>query len=110
MPTRLQSSSATPLCAHAHPAFRHANASFTDGRERCILTSWDTRALCTQMVKLNRVTAGLGAGAATVLLKLEMQNPGGSVKDRIAAFIIEQAEQRGEVPERPSRGALLLRV
>ena len=62
------------------------------------------------MVKLNRVTAGLGAGAATVLLKLEMQNPGGSVKDRIAAFMIEQAEHRGEVPERPSSGALLLTV
>lgn len=26
-----------------------------------------------------------------------MQNPGGSVKDRIAAYMIEQAEARGEI-------------
>jgi cysteine synthase len=27
----------------------------------------------------------------------EMQNPGGSVKDRIAAYMIEQAEARDEI-------------
>ena len=27
----------------------------------------------------------------------EMQNPGGSVKDRIAVYMIEQAEKRGEI-------------
>ena len=30
---------------------------------------------------------------ATVLVKLEMQNPGGSIKDRIALNMIEKAEQ-----------------
>lgn len=45
------------------------------------------------MVKLNRVTEGTGAGK--VLVKLEMQNPGGSVKDRIAKNMIEQAEKDG---------------
>src|SRR5437868_578553 len=35
------------------------------------------------------------AGAATVLCKCEQQNPGGSVKDRIALFMIEDAEARG---------------
>eukprot|EP01052_Picozoa_sp_SAG31_P003277 SAG31_NODE_124_length_23684_cov_7.200127_9_plen_347_part_00 len=48
------------------------------------------------MVKLNRVTDGLEPGT-NVLVKLEMQNPGGSVKDRIAAHMIEQAEERGEI-------------
>lgn len=48
----------------------------------------------TPMVKLNRVAP---AGGATVLLKLEMQNPGGSIKDRIALSMIEEAEKRGEL-------------
>ena len=34
---------------------------------------------------------------ATVLCKLEMQNPGGSLKDRIALNMIEAAEARGEI-------------
>ena len=36
-------------------------------------------------------------GEARVLAKLEMQNPGGSVKDRIAKDMIEKAEARGEI-------------
>lgn len=32
-----------------------------------------------------------------VYVKLECSNPGGSVKDRIARFLIEQAQQRGEL-------------
>ena len=46
------------------------------------------------MVRLNRVVP---EGAATVLVKLEMQNPGGSVKDRIALSTIEEAEKRGDI-------------
>ena len=46
------------------------------------------------MVRLNRVVP---EGAATVLVKLEMQNPGGSVKDRIALSMIEEAEKRGDI-------------
>jgi len=46
------------------------------------------------MVKLNRVAP---EGGAKVLLKLEMQNPGGSIKDRIAKSMIEEAEKRGEL-------------
>ena len=54
----------------------------------------------TPMVKLRRVVDGVDP-STKVLLKLEMQNPGGSVKDRIALSMIEEAEKRGEIsPER----------
>jgi cysteine synthase A len=46
----------------------------------------------TPVVRLNRVVP---KGAATVFVKLESANPGGSVKDRIALNIIEDGEQRG---------------
>jgi cystathionine beta-synthase len=46
----------------------------------------------TPLVKLNRVTDGI---AATVLVKVEYLNPGGSSKDRIATRIIDAAEAEG---------------
>lgn len=46
----------------------------------------------TPLVKLNRLTDGI---AATVLVKLEYLNPGGSSKDRIATRIIDAAEEEG---------------
>ncbi|TFC95970.1 MULTISPECIES: cystathionine beta-synthase [Cryobacterium] len=46
----------------------------------------------TPLVKLHRVTDGL---SATVLVKLEYLNPGGSAKDRIAVRIIDAAERDG---------------
>ena len=46
----------------------------------------------TPLVKLNKVTAGVGA---TILLKCEFFNPLGSVKDRIGAAMIEDAEKSG---------------
>ena len=45
----------------------------------------------TPLVRLNRVVRP----GAVVLAKLESMNPGGSVKDRIAVAMIEEAEQRG---------------
>ncbi|MHD0398600.1 cysteine synthase A [Staphylococcus simulans] len=48
----------------------------------------------TPVVKLNRVVP---EGAADVYVKLEYQNPGGSVKDRIALAMIERAEQEGKI-------------
>ena len=48
----------------------------------------------TPLVKLRRVTAG---APAEVLAKLEFQNPGGSVKDRIALSMIEAAEAAGKL-------------
>jgi cystathionine beta-synthase len=46
----------------------------------------------TPLVRLQRVTRGL---RPTVLAKLEMLNPGGSVKDRIGLRMIEAAERSG---------------
>jgi len=46
----------------------------------------------TPLVRLRRLPP---PGAATVLAKVESRNPGGSVKDRIALAMIEDAERRG---------------
>jgi cysteine synthase A len=46
----------------------------------------------TPLVRLRRLPA---PGTATVLAKLESQNPGGSIKDRIALAMVEDAERRG---------------
>ena len=52
----------------------------------------------TPLVRLNRITQGC---AAEVYAKLEFVSAGGSVKDRIAVRMIEEAEARGEIsPER----------
>ncbi|HEX5542109.1 MAG TPA: cystathionine beta-synthase [Micromonospora sp.] len=46
----------------------------------------------TPLVRLRNVTAGI---SATVLTKVEYLNPGGSVKDRIAMRMVEEAEKAG---------------
>jgi len=46
----------------------------------------------TPLVLLNRLTEGL---QAKVAVKVEMMNPGGSVKDRVAVAMIAEAEARG---------------
>ncbi|MDU0421489.1 cysteine synthase A [Staphylococcus simulans] len=48
----------------------------------------------TPVVKLNNIVP---ENAADVYVKLEYQNPGGSVKDRIALAMIERAEQEGKI-------------
>jgi cysteine synthase A len=48
----------------------------------------------TPLVRLNRVVP---EGSAEVYVKLEYQNPGASVKDRIAISMIEVAEQEGKI-------------
>jgi cysteine synthase A len=56
----------------------------------------------TEMVRLNRVTEG---AVATVVAKMESQNPGGSVKDRIGVSMIEDAERRGAI--KPGRTVIV---
>lgn len=48
----------------------------------------------TPVVRLNRMVP---KGSATVFVKLESRNPGGSVKDRIALAMIEAAEREGRL-------------
>ncbi len=48
----------------------------------------------TPLVRLSRIARDL---ACPLYAKLEYLNPGGSVKDRVGLFIIEQAEKRGEL-------------
>ena len=48
----------------------------------------------TPLVRLNRIAAGL---PATILAKLESQNPLASVKDRIGLALIESAEKAGKI-------------
>ena len=48
----------------------------------------------TPLVRLNRIA---GDGTATILGKLESRNPAGSVKDRIAVAMIDDAERSGKL-------------
>ena len=50
----------------------------------------------TPLARLNRMAAQAGA-VAEVLLKLEFENPAGSVKDRIGLSMIEAAEAAGKI-------------
>ena len=53
----------------------------------------------TPLLKLKRYTAKNGITDATILAKLEYLNPAGSVKDRIALAMIEDAEKKGILKE-----------
>jgi len=48
----------------------------------------------TPLVRLGRIAHEL---PCPLYAKLELMNPGGSVKDRVGAFIVERAEARGEL-------------
>src|SRR6266487_3977083 len=48
----------------------------------------------TPLVRINRVVP---ANGARVLAKMESLNPGGSVKDRIAVAMVEEAERAGRL-------------
>jgi cystathionine beta-synthase len=48
----------------------------------------------TPLVRLNRITAG---AKPLIAAKLEFVNPGGSIKDRIALSMVEEAERNGKL-------------
>ena len=48
----------------------------------------------TPIVRLNKV---VGPDDATVLVKLEFMNPGGSIKDRMAKFVLDKAAAEGRI-------------
>jgi len=48
----------------------------------------------TPLVKLNKL---VGPNDATVLVKCEFMNPGASIKDRMALYILEKAEREGKL-------------
>ena len=51
----------------------------------------------TPLLKLNNYSKKAGATNATLLAKLEYLNPAGSVKDRVALSMIEDAEKSGKL-------------
>ena len=51
------------------------------------------------ILKLNRYTEAVGVKDATILAKLEYLNPAGSVKDRVALAMIQDAEKKGLLKE-----------
>ncbi len=53
----------------------------------------------TPILKLNGYSKKAGITNATILAKLEYLNPAGSVKDRIALAMIEDAEKKGILKE-----------
>lgn len=53
----------------------------------------------TPLLKLNRYSKTIGVEDAVILAKLEYFNPAGSVKDRIALAMIEDAEEKGILKE-----------
>ncbi|MFT4038064.1 MAG: cystathionine beta-synthase [Thermomicrobiales bacterium] len=64
-----------------------ASTSTADIRSDVIAALGDT-----PLVRLNSVTKGI---RTPVVAKLEMMNPGGSVKDRIGIRMVEEAERKG---------------
>lgn len=48
----------------------------------------------TPLIKLENITKGL---KANIWVKLELMNPGGSLKDRIAKYMVEKAEKEGKI-------------
>src|SRR5690554_4460356 len=90
---------------HPFPGCRYHRSKSTTGAaarfapaEGCMMkTSFPTIADCignTPLVRLQRMT---GDTSNTILLKLEGNNPAGSVKDRPAVSMIKHAEQRGDI-------------
>src|SRR6185437_4079663 len=70
------------------------DASTQGARSMEVLDSFLDAMGNTPLVRLRSVTRGV---KPTILAKLEMLNPGGSVKDRIGLRMIEAAEKAGKL-------------
>lgn len=51
----------------------------------------------TPLLKLHRYSEAKGVASANLFAKLEYLNPAGSVKDRVALYMIEDAERKGQI-------------
>src|SRR3990170_4038630 len=69
---------------HRHPAVSNPMAIFSNVLEMVGQTP---------MLELTR----FDTGPCRLFLKLELMNPGGSIKDRIGISMIEEAERRGDI-------------
>ena len=81
--------SPSPDLSLAPPGGRCANEEVIRGR----LESLGSLVGHTPLVKLNRLVDP--GTMATVLVKMEQLNPGGSVKDRMAVNMVNRAEEAG---------------
>jgi len=84
MPRRLRSDRRDAWRRYTHPQSPLPNGGFDAHRQHVIDLIGNT-----PLVRINRLTAGCGA---TVVAKLEFQNPAHSVKDRIALAMIDAAQ------------------
>ncbi len=66
----------------------------TESKERRVFNNILGAEADTPLVRLSRLAHDL---SCSLYAKLEFMNPGGSIKDRVGAYIIEQAEKRGEL-------------
>ena len=61
----------------------------------------------TPLVEVTNIEKELGL-EAKLLVKLEYFNPAGSVKDRVAKAMIEDAEEKGLLKEKPCRDEIMI--
>ena len=89
------SSGAAPSTAGAMPACRGSRIDFSGSKTMANIFADNAESIGrTPLVKLNRIVAG---APATVLAKIEGRNPAYSVKCRIGAALIRDAEERGRL-------------
>src|SRR5512139_2398002 len=77
------------------PITRRSRRRFRPSREPAPMSTHENVLSAVGHTPLVRLQKLAGPDAATVLVKLEYLNPGGSIKDRMAVHILEKAEKAG---------------